>query len=220
MARGNFIQQVRNVQAQIRGPIRAEMMVAAANEAFNQAMLQNKSVLGKAPPFKQFVDGALGAPLSSVRPGGIILFTFDVGGAILEEAVEATASLLAHMSPVRSGLYSRSHRVLVNGAEFSKGSSGGAAGLKLEQDDEVSFVNLLPYARKIEQGLSDQAPNGIYESAYTVLRSRYGNQLKMNFTYESYPGQEVGGRKGGGFNESASDFRRAASFPTITMSVR
>jgi hypothetical protein len=51
--------------------------------------------------------------------------------------------------------------------------------------DEIVFVNVTPYARKIEKGLSDQAPDGVYEAVAALAARRFGNIVKVRFSFRS-----------------------------------
>jgi hypothetical protein len=45
------------------------------------------------------------------------------------------------------------------------------------------FVNVQPYARKIERGESPSAPEGVYEAVATLARQRFGNVARIRFEY-------------------------------------
>jgi hypothetical protein len=57
------------------------------------------------------------------------------------------------------------------------------------------FINLVPYARRLEIGKTKDGrdflisvPNRIYERTYKEAKSRFGNIAKITFTYESAVG--------------------------------
>ena len=54
------------------------------------------------------------------------------------------------------------------------------------------MLNAQPYARKIERGQSDQAPDGVYEGVATLAKRRFGNVAFVGFGYRSFPGGAVG----------------------------
>lgn len=202
---------------------RTEIMVQAAHLAFDSAQAQNRSILGYDPPFQQLVDGQPNAPLESVKPGGTIVYLFAVGGATLTEAVDEAIKTFLQIAPVGSGrdehpgLYRGSLVLLVNGVQ--RDAREGTA-ITFAETDVVALTNLQPYARKIERGSSAQAPNGVMEVVEVMLRTRYGNILKIDFSYDIYPGFEVGKTRTGGALLTAKDHQRAARYPTVTLSLK
>jgi hypothetical protein len=221
--RSNFFQQVTTVKSQLTGEALQSLMARHAIEQRDKAIEHNRQILGRAPAYQTFVDGRQTTALKTVSPGGTILFVFDVGGTLLQKAADELYGMLVYFSPVLTGQYQKSHRLFVNGIErdaATEARAGARGVIEFMPNDVISFVNLLPYARKIEKGSSDQAPNGVYETAFTALRAKYGNQLKMNFTYDPYPGYEVGTARRGGSNQSQADIRRSRLYPTITFSLR
>jgi hypothetical protein len=152
-----------------------------AQKELQRVLNDSRGAAGREPYYLQFVDGRQGAALDSVKLGGVIEFTFDHIAEIATEAWE----LLKQLSPVdrspdaRAPAYRDHHAIFINGAEV-KDLSG------LKPGDEVLFANLLPYARKIEQGSSAQAPNGVYEVAQKTLRQRYGKLLYIEMTYRGF----------------------------------
>lgn len=215
-----FSRQVDIAKSQLVGEARRQALIAAARNAFDEAQRKNRAALGKDPTFETIVDGRRGATVESVRQGGTIVYLFAVGATTLERAVDDTINLLHELSPVLTGAYRSHHLFLVNGVERDAGrevnaTAGGA--IRLEDSDAVTFVNLLPYSRKIEHGWSHQAPNGVYEAAMASIRARYGSVLRVEFTYERFPGR---GPRAAVSGRSRSAQRRDDSFPTIRLSVK
>lgn len=147
-----------------------------AREAIDEAQDANARVLGAPPPKRVYVDGRENAPLESVRPvGGTILAEFD----LLEDTLQWIGQQLVLNSPVLSGEYARSHVMVIDGtaAEFNA---------PIPPDfNEIVFVNVTPYARKIDRGLSDQAPDGVYEAVAALAARRFGNIVKVRFSFRS-----------------------------------
>jgi hypothetical protein len=96
-------------------------------------------------------------------------------------------------SPVDSGAFRGNHRVSIgspdNGYDPSLGQrSPPRGGLEMETFDResakisalsvpftVAYIqNNAPYAGKLENGSSQQAPEGVYETAANSLREKYG----------------------------------------------
>lgn len=210
-----FAQQVDIWNSNLQGEVRRQLLVDTAYAARDAALAQDRAILGREPPYVTVVDGRPGASESSVRPGGTIVYLFNVGGASLEKAVDAAYRLLLELSPVKTGQYQSHHIMLVNGQQAAV--AAGAEALKLSDTDVVSFVNLLPYSRKIERGLSSMAPDGVYETAQTALKATFGNLLNIGFSYDRYPGFGVGSARRGGRPTTKSDTRRSEQYPTLTL---
>jgi hypothetical protein len=141
----------------------------------------NRQILGRLPPRTITVDGREGAALETVNPdGGQIIVEYDVG---LVDAVRFIAETLVQRSPRRSGKYIAGHTLFADGMETTIGGT-------IPNAEEYTFLNTVPYARKIEIGKTKsgrafviQVPNRIYERAATAARSRFGNQAQISFTY-------------------------------------
>lgn len=152
-----------------------------ARKELDRVLRDNGTTTGAKPYYQQFVDGRQGAPLDSVKLGGIIEFTFDY----IAEIATAALELLKQLSPVdrspdaKPPVFRDNHAIFINGSEVADLSG-------LKPGDEVLFANLLPYARKLEAGSSVQAPNGVYEVAQKTLRQRYGNMIYIEMTYRGF----------------------------------
>lgn len=112
-------------------------------------------------PYTQFVDGREGAPLESVRPGGQIFFKFNALGRVLDWIYE---QLLRH-SPIGPDTpphlhYIQDHELYIDGERINV-VLGAIA--EVPPGGTAMIVDGRPYARKIERGLSTQAPDGVYE---------------------------------------------------------
>ena len=70
------------------GELRRQAMIELARRTFDSAQRQNTAVLGYAPSFETIVDGRHDASIGSVKPGGVIVYLFDVVSASLEGAVD------------------------------------------------------------------------------------------------------------------------------------
>ena len=181
MARiGNFTREVKLWVSENMSPAARQKLAATmARKLLSEAQTQNKKVLGKVPPHTQVVDGRIGAPLESVNPDrGRIIFEFELVMDLLSWIGE---QLVLH-SPVgeapedpHPGLYRRSHKLLADGVEIDPEG-------RIPPAEEYTFVNIQPYARKIERGHSSQAPEGVYEVVADLARRRFGNIAKIRYT--------------------------------------
>lgn len=87
------------------------------------------------------------------------------------------------MSPVMDGAYRGNHRVSLNSedhaySEYTQDLNGSGTLMKgsfeiakLKLGDVIYIQNNLPYAVRLENGWSDQAPMGVYSIAYMNMRT-------------------------------------------------
>ena len=168
------------MMAQDLGPkAQSAMLAAFAAETIDEAKAQNKKVLGAVPPHEIFVDGREGAPLTSVKPDGIIRVEFE----LVSEALAWIATQLELHSPKLTGRYAKSHELFADGTQADDPKSAPPA-------QEYTFTNIQPYARKIERGKSSQAPDGVYQAVATLAQRRFGNIAKIAFSYRTVMGGE------------------------------
>ncbi len=128
------------------------------------------------------VDGRAGASLESVKPGGEIVATFDVGNV---DALTWIYQQLREHSPVSHGYdpdpnveYIDSHKLFADGQEVSISEP-------IQPARQWVFVNTTPYAHKIELGMSSQAPDGVYQ-AVAVLAQPMFPDMDIAFEYRSF----------------------------------
>lgn len=145
-----------------------------ADEALADAEATNLTALGYVTPHDTFVDGVPSGPAYTVRPDSVIIFAFHLA----EDLFTFIHWLLVAKSPVRTGRFRQSHVLLADGEEVDPEGEIPIAG-------EYAFVNTQPYARKIERGLSKQAPEGVYEVVASMARARYSNVAQIKFSYRS-----------------------------------
>jgi hypothetical protein len=174
---------------------RSAMLAAFAAQEIAEAAQQNARVLGRVPPYEVWVDGRKGAPLTSVKPEGIIRAEFQ----LVNEALAWIYMQLQLHSPVKSGRFAKSHELFADGTSVGNPDNAPEA-------DEYVFLNIQPYARKIERGQSPQAPDGVYQAVATLAQRRFGNVAKITFSYRTaISGEIMGGRAG-----DRSDLRNPA----------
>lgn len=129
------------------------------------------------------------APVESVKPFGRIEF---VSRADMGEVAEWIWRRLVEKSPYDTGRYSDSHIIMINGVQVTKTNWVG-----LGPKDVVQIVNAQPYARKIERGLSSQAPTGVYRSVFAAAQRRFGKVVFLRYTMVRLNlGVTIRGRKG------------------------
>lgn len=152
-----------------------------ADKVIEDGKAQNARVLGKVPPYTVEVDGRIGAPLTSVKPGGEIFVEYE----LIFGAVMWIGEMLDRFSPVgkapkdrHPGLYKRSHVLIADDVEVPDGAVPPVA-------KKYEWVNLQPYSRKIERGLSPQRPEGVYQSIAQLpeTKRKLGNVANVRFGY-------------------------------------
>lgn len=202
---------------------RGKRLAAYARAALAEAQEINRRATGSVPPHETYVDGKLGAPLESVKPDGVIVFEFD----LLNDMFAWIGEMLVQHSPVLTGRYAASHAFFADGVEVVPGAD-------LPPAEEYVFISTVPYARKIERGLSPQAPEGVYEGVAALARRRFGNVARIRFSFRSLQAggivgyipaaASVGRDKRGRFastgaRSAARDLKHATRQPAIVITV-
>lgn len=165
---------------------RSKFLADFAREALADGEEQNASVLGHKPPHRTFVDGTENQDIDRVRPDGTIVYEFE----LVSELLIWIADQLQSHAPVKTGRFRSSFLVFADGDEVDVG-----ADIQIAQ--EYVFLNIQPYARKIERGLSPQAPEGVFEAVAALASARFGNMAKVRFSYRTpISGALVGGKRG------------------------
>lgn len=134
--------------------------------------------------FQRYVDGRVGAPEESVRPGGVIVYRYPRLELVAQFALET----LFELSPVLSGEYRMGHRLFLNGKEVASLAA-------YKSGDEVAVTNYLPYARKIEIGKMTMRVSGssrVYAQARRRVMARFGNVASVDFTFRGLIGTASG----------------------------
>jgi hypothetical protein len=142
----------------------------------------NRRALGAVPPKTITVNGrADDESLSGITADrGIIIAEWRLVGDVLEWIM----TTLRERSPVVSGDYRDGHIMLADGAEADPFHPPMAT--------SFTFLNTVPYARKIEIGKTEsghpfvvQVENKIYFRTYQDAKARFGNIAKITTGFES-----------------------------------
>ena len=145
----------------------------------DRVLTQQRARSGLVPQYRQIVDGVEGAPLTTVNPGGVIVFAWQYFAEIVRDTHEA----LVRRSPRDSGAYIAGLIILIDGRE---------AGIETidAETREVRIVASVPYARRLEVGKRKsggafvlQVPSHIVEESAIVARRLAGNLASFSFTY-------------------------------------
>lgn len=157
----------------------SKQFAIAAKQFLEEADDTNRQVLGRVPRSHTFVDGQDGAPITSVKPDGVIVREYE----LVIDLLVFIAEELRVISPFRSGKYQRSHTLFADGAEVPVGAV-------IPDAREYVFLSDVPYARKIEGTLgrgpqSRMAPRGVYEITAVKANARFGNTARTRFSWRS-----------------------------------
>lgn len=163
-------------------PAQQQAVASFAAGAIKEADATNQRVLGRIPPRTITVDGRAGALLDSVKPdGGSIIVEWE----IVTDVLTWIGQTLRERSPVVSGDYLDGWTILADGVEVSEGNQTPTANV-------YTFVNTVPYARRIEVGKTEsgrdfvlQVPNRIAERTAQDAQSRFGNIARIQSVWIS-----------------------------------
>lgn len=153
---------------------RSKALAQYARQSLAEAQEINRRSSGYVPNHQTVVDGRKGASEDSVRPDGTIVYEF----ALFAEMLMWIHEMLVKHSPVLKGHYAKAHVLTADGEAIDITGD-------IPDATEFAFVNVQPYARKIERGQSKQAPDGVYEAVAAMARARYGNLSRIRFSFRS-----------------------------------
>jgi len=195
------------------------------------------------------VDNKVGKPIINVNPLGRIDFISraDVSGIILE-----VYDAILSRSPVDTGQYKSLNIVMFNGRMIANSKSQLEAWFKtgtiIKDTDVFRFINLAPYARKLErQGITSSggsrrqvlsrrdrdakkgkkilAPNGTYFLAYRAIKRKFkkNSLIKFGMTPGSFISGinsiQARGPDGKPLRRSYKKTGRPYLYPSITIGV-
>lgn len=175
----------------------------------------------RAPPnYTRVVDGAVGAPESSVKPDGVIGYRFQYLGEIAAFAL----AFLQGRSPSGHGAGgSRMYRSAYRDSFYlglARGTGEPGRFVQARQFNpltmgadvaEITIGNLQPYSRLLDVQFAGQrrvrysVPPGIFEDAVRAVNQRFGNQVTARRAYrQKFPGIYLlkTGRRAGSMVES------------------
>lgn len=161
---------------------RSRLIADTAREMIADADTKNAAASGRPVPKTIHVDGLLDAPLESVRPDGTILATWDAMNPIVWYVWEILVLNSPYGQddprPGHPGMYSKSHELFADGERVEL-----AEGQPFPDANVFTFLSTVPYARKIERGLSKQSPDGVYQVTTSMARRRFGRMAAIDFRY-------------------------------------
>jgi hypothetical protein len=177
--------------ASILGKTLADRQKVAADYAragLEDAKRIDASIIGHEPKYTVTVDGRASAPFESVNPdSGSIIIEFEQQ-ALIGEVLQWIGKTLMERSPASSGSYRQGHMLLADGQQV-------AINEKIAPADEYTFINTVPYARKIEIGKTHagrafviQVENRIYDRVARDARAKFGKKADIQFGYREMTG--------------------------------
>ena len=156
-----------------------------ARGAIAEADQTNRRILGRIPPRTVTVDGRQGGQLDSVRPsGGTIIAEWE----IVSDVLIWIGDTLRARSPIVSGDYRDGWTLLADGRTIEEGQ-------QVPHAEVYTFVNVVPYARRIEVGKTEsgrdfviQVPNRIAERTAKDAAARFGNIARIRSVWINLQG--------------------------------
>ncbi|ENU24197.1 hypothetical protein F993_01513 [Acinetobacter proteolyticus] len=101
--------------------------------------------------------------------------------AHVKNIVMYTIQSLVVSSPVDTGAYRASHIVSIGSGDFGKRGpetnavqDAAVQAVRIKLGNLVYIQNNQPYAERLENGWSDQAPHGIYSTTFNFISQKYG----------------------------------------------
>ncbi|MES5582341.1 HK97 gp10 family phage protein, partial [Acinetobacter baumannii] len=99
----------------------------------------------------------------------------------VKHIVMDTVQSLVNLSPVDTGAYRASHIVSIGSGDYgirepetNATQDAAIQAVKIKLGNLVYIQNNQPYAERLENGWSDQAPQGIYNTTFTFISQKYG----------------------------------------------
>lgn len=167
-------------------------LAAGARIILAQADAANREAAGAEVPRVTTVDGVATEEIGRVRDGGRIARTYDLLPLVLTEIGRE----LFRQSPVLTGRYQHSHRLMVDGAVVSEVSSVDWIAPALPKGArDVSFASSTYYDVLIEPhdglpGQSRQAPEGVYHVIAVLAGALFAGLAKCAFEYRDVEGSD------------------------------
>jgi len=111
-------------------------------------------------------------------------FSLDVSKAAEDKVKKITMDTVQSLvvsSPVDTGAYRASHIVSIGSGEYgvcgpetNAVQDAAIQAVKFKLGNLVYIQNNQPYAERLENGWSDQAPQGVYSTTFTYVSQKYG----------------------------------------------
>lgn len=157
---------------------RAEIFAAAAIRIRDDALATNTRLLGRRPDYDTFVDGAPSGNIRAVRPGGRVVFRFDVGFFAAEAAVRVLRDISPY-DPTPDGFphYRDRHFVIADETIHPPPYSN------LGPFNRLLIMNDRIYTRKLE------VKYHVYERAHAVVHRQLRGAFRVSYVFDDYFGE-------------------------------
>jgi hypothetical protein len=164
---------------------RAALLAEAAETILEATDAENAAALGGEVDEDTLVDGVAGDDddIDKVRPEGEIVRIYDLTPVVLTQI----GDWLWQHSPVRTGRYQRSHRLLAGDDVLAEVTDGWRLPATLPEGVETyTFVSVASYAPLIEPhdgkgGESRQTPDGVYQVIAALAEQAFGGLADISY---------------------------------------
>lgn len=170
----------------------SETFAAGAELILAKVDAANRSTVGVDLPKATLVDGVETDDLDRVRPGGTIVRSYDLLPVVLTEVGRA----LWEHSPVLTGRYQHSHRLILDDAEFAVVNAAGwvapalPKGVRKAVFASSTYYDVLIEPHDGQPGQSRQAPDGVYHVIALLAGSLFAGLVKCAFDYRDVAGSD------------------------------
>jgi hypothetical protein len=151
----------------------------AARQIIEQIDTQNDAAMKRDVKYETFVDGKQSAALETAKR--VIVAEWALGDTMFRDIMK----MLREKAPVLDGTYRDSIELFADGVIVAVDGT-------IPQAAEYFFASTVPYARKIEKGRSNQAPDGVFEAISALANKRFGNIARIKFGFRSIQGGAIG----------------------------
>lgn len=155
---------------------RAKKMAGVADRILEESIAKNERILGTRPTYRQFVDGAEGAPFESVKPGGRIFVKFEFAAQIARTIV-SLLRIASPYDPTPDGLphYRDRHFVVVDGTIINP-----------PYDDVGSFERMLIINDRVYANFLE-AKYAIYEAlVFPTVHRLFRSGFQLDLVRDEY----------------------------------
>lgn len=182
--------------------ISRRMLVQTAERVRDATIGEQRSRAGVAPDYVQIVDRKRGAPLTDVRPDGVIVFEW----IYLNEIAQVAVDMLLARGPQQSGDWKKSISVFVDDVKVAADRIPKTAQL-------IEVAPLIIYARRLEIGRDRKggpfvvnAPPHLVQETALMLAAQYRRVATIKHSYVQLQG-DVSGLRGRARNKAQADMR-------------
>lgn len=182
-----------------------QALIDTAEDVRDEVIARQRSRAGVSPDYDQVVDRIRDAPLSSVRPDGVIMFEW----IYLQEVARVGFEMLVARGPQLSGAWNKSIAVFVDDVRASIAAITPATRL-------IEIAPVIIYARRLEIGKRKggqpfilKAPPHLVEETAIFLRRTYAGVATVKHSFVQIQGN-TGSLRGKARNRANAEMRYPA----------